>query len=509
MKKRMLAGLLSIALLLTACGSSTSTTSEAGDTKKDVLVVAQGADPKSLDPQATTDAPAGRVSSQIFENLVEQDEDMNVVPGLAESWDIVDGNTYVFHLRKGVKFHNGEELTANDVMYTFKRAAASPHAKSIMATIDVEECKVLDENTFEMKLSKPFGPILAHLAHNVLAIVNEKAIVEAGDAAGQKPVGTGPYKFSKWATGDRIELTRNDEYWGEKAKIKDIVIRTIPETASRTIELETGGIDVAIDVLPNDISRIEENPNTSISRSPDFSTNFIVLTCTQGPLQDVRVRQAINMAVNTDAIINVVYQGTGTKGSGPMSPTIWAHNSNIPQYEYNVEKAKQLLADAGYADGMKLSITTSDHQQRVDTCEMLQNQLKAVGIDLEISVMEWGAFLEKVYAGSLEMFALGWSAATGDPDYALYSQYHSSNHGESGNMAFYTNEDVDALLDKGRDATDENERKEAYLKAQELIMKDAPCIFLQHGEKIAGYTSALTKFNTHPSGTFNFSKFEF
>ncbi len=530
--KTITAAVLTSCLLLTACGQ-TSAPADKGSApsaapaapaassapaapsasnaapKKDVLVAAQGADPKTLDPQGTTDSPAGRVSSQIFENLVEQDEEMNIIPGLAEKWDIVDPSTYVFHLRKGAKFHNGEELKASDVMFTFKRAGESPHAKSIMATIDVESCKVIDDYTFEMKLSKPFGPILAHLAHNVMAIVNEKAVTESGDKVGQSPIGTGPYKFVKWTASDKIELTRFDDYWGDKAIIKDLVIRTIPETASRTIELETGGIDVAIDVPPNDIARLDAAPNTVVLKSKDFTTSFIVLTNTQGPLQDVRVRQAINMAVDTNAILNVIYQGTGLKGSGPMSPSIWGYNPSLKQYEYNVEKAKALLAEAGFPNGLKLTITTNETQQRIDICEMVQNQLKAVGIEVEIQIMEWGAFIEKVYVGGLEMFVLGWSAATGDPDYALYSQYHSSNHGEAGNMAFYTNKDVDGLLEKGRDSVDPEERKNAYMKAQELIMEDAPCVYLQHGEKINGFSADLTKYNVMPSGTLQFSRFSY
>lgn len=226
MKKlnRVLALLLVFAMLAAVgCGKSKSeeggaapeagTGAETGGETKDTLTIAQGADPVSLDPYGTTDTPAIRVASCIFETLVTRDDNGDIAPGLAESWEIVDDTTYIFHLRKGVKFHNGEELKASDVEFSFSKIAESPHASSIRATIDFENSKAVDDYTFEMKMTEPFGPILNHLGHAVMAIVNEKAYTEAGDGAGQNPVGTGPYKFVSWAASDRIVLEANEDYW--------------------------------------------------------------------------------------------------------------------------------------------------------------------------------------------------------------------------------------------------------------------------------------------------------
>lgn len=510
--KSAIAILLASTLMLGGCGSGSNTaaggpTKGEGAAKKDVIIVAQSADPKSLNPYGTTDTPAGRVSTQIFETLVNRDDSGTIIPGLAESWEIVDDTTYVFHLRKGAKFHNGEEFKASDVAFSFQEISKSPHASSVYATIDFANSKVVDDYTFEMKMTKPFGPILNHLCHQVMAIVNEKAFTEAGDAVAQNPVGTGPYKFVEWQAGDNIKLTRHDDYWGEKAKTKDVIFRCIPETSSRSIEVETGGVDVALGVQPSEIARLEGNPKVAVSRREAPTTNFVALTTTRPPLDNIKVRQAINMAINKQAIVDVVYQGTGKVARGPMSPTIWAFNESLPVYPYDVEAAKALLAEAGFPDGFKTTITTNEDQVRLDISEMVQAQLSPIGIEVEIVTMEWGAFIEKVYAGTLDMFALGWTADTGDPDYALYASFHSSMRGEGGNMSYYENAEVDKLLDLGRSSTDEAVRKEAYAKAQAIIWEEVPCVFLQHAEDIDAHNANLKGFTITPSGRLLISQY--
>lgn len=502
----------SIMLLLTACGSSNNSGEKSdGDENagKDQIVLAQSADPKSLDPYGTTDTPAGRITTQVFETLVARDEEGNIVPALAESWDIVDDSTYVFHLRKGVKFHNNEEFKASDVEFSFKKISESPHASSVRATIDFENSKAVDDYTFEMKMTEPFGPILNHLCHQVMAIVNEKAYTEAGDSVSQNPIGTGPYKFVTWKAGDRIELTRFDEYWGEKALTKDVIFRSIPETASRSIEVETGGIDVAIGIQPSEIERLESNPNVTIERHAAPSTNFLAMTTNKAPFDNVKVRQAINYAINKQAIIDVVYQGTGMVAKGPMSPTIWGFNEGLEPSEYNPDKAKALLKEAGYEGGLNITITTNEDQVRLDISEMIQAQLSEVGINVEIVTLEWGAFIEKVYVGALDMFVLGWTADTGDPDYALYASFHSSMKGEGGNMSFYNNTKVDALLDEGRKSTDEDTRLKAYEEAQKIIWEEVPCVFIQHAEDINAYNSNLKGFKAASDGKLLIKNFHY
>lgn len=426
--KKLIALLLSLCTMLTVVGCSNKADT-ADNGAKDTLVVAQGADPTSLDPYGTTDSPAIRVAHCVFETLVTRDDEGNIAPMLAESWDIEDDCTYIFHLRKGVKFHNGEELKASDVAFSFSKIAESPHASSIRATIDFENSKALDDYTFEMKLTEPFGPILNHLSHAVMAIVNEKAYTEAGDQVNEKPCGTGPYKFVAWYPADRIEMVAFDDYWGEKAAITNLTWRTIPEIASRSIEVEAGTVDVAIDIQASELARLEKVEKVTTFKEERSSINFICLNNLIAPFDNVKVRQAINMAIDVDAICNVVYQGTGAVAQAPMSKSVWAYNDNLPPHERNVEKAKELLAEAGYPDGFTCTMTCDQNQQRLDTAEMVQMQLAEIGITMKIASMERGTFIDNVISGNLEMFGLGWTADTGDPDYALFASFHSSMHG--------------------------------------------------------------------------------
>ena len=503
--KKLIALLLSLCTMLTVVGCSNKADT-ADNGAKDTLVVAQGADPTSLDPYGTTDSPAIRVAHCVFETLVTRDDEGNIAPMLTESWDIEDDCTYIFHLRKGVKFHNGEELKASDVAFSFSKIAESPHASSIRATIDFENSKALDDYTFEMKLTEPFGPILNHLSHAVMAIVNEKAYTEAGDQVNEKPCGTGPYKFVAWYPADRIEMVAFDDYWGEKAAITNLTWRTIPEIASRSIEVEAGTVDVAIDIQASELARLEKVEKVTTFKEERSSINFICLNNLIAPFDNVKVRQAINMAIDVDAICNVVYQGTGAVAQAPMSKSVWAYNDNLPPHERNVEKAKELLAEAGYPDGFTCTMTCDQNQQRLDTAEMVQMQLAEIGITMKIASMERGTFIDNVISGNLEMFGLGWTADTGDPDYALFASFHSSMHGEGGNMSFYTNPEVDRLLDLGRSSTDPEVRKDAYYKVQEIVWNEVPCVFLQCPEDLYAYNSNLKNFATNADGSIKFAQ---
>ena len=516
MKKLLAAALAAMMMLsMTACGNESQKPENADAAQgsetaaKDTLVIAQGADPKSLDPYGTTDTPAIRVAKCIYESLVELDDEGNVVPGLAESWEVVDDTTYVFHLRKGVKFHNGEELKASDVAFSFSQIEKSPHAESIRATIDFANSKVIDDYTFEMKMTEPFGAILNHMAHAVMAIVNEKAYTEAGDQVSQKPCGTGPYKFVDWATGDRIDLVAFDEYWGEKPNIKNVVWRAIPEASTRTVEVEAGTSDIIIDAPANEIDRLESNSKVKVLRHAASSVDFLAFNNTIAPFDNVKVRQAINMAINKEAIQKVVFHDTGVIAQAPMSSAVWAFNDKLEPSQYNPEAAKALLAEAGYPDGFTMTITCDESQQRHDIAEMAQEMLAPLGIKVEIRPMERGAYIDKVIAGELECFSLGWTSDTGDPDYALYASFHSSQHGAAGNMSFYTNAKVDELLQTGRVSTDPEVRKQAYLEAQEIIWDEVPCVFLHCQENLFAYNANLQDFAVDFGGELKIAQMHF
>lgn len=491
-----------IVLMLAAvgCGKGSENANGGNGTVKDTLIVAQGADAKTLDPHASNDNPSSRVIKQINETLVVQDENMELQPGLAESWEKIDDLTFEFKLKQGVKFHNGEELKASDVKFTLLRALESPNVGHIVGAINKNAIEIVDDYTIRIATTEPFAPLLAHLAHTGASILSEKAVTEAGDDYGQKPVGTGVFKFVKWTSGDSIELTAFDEYHGEKAKVKNLTFRNIAEATNRTINLETGEIDIAYDVLPSDLKRVEEHKDLTLYRLVNLSTSYIGFNTQKKPFDDVRVRQAINHAVDVESIIEAVMQGVGSVAKGPLGPNVWASNQSLKAYEYDIEKAKQLLADAGYADGFKTSIWTNDNKTRMDIAEIVQNQLRAINIETEVKVVEWGAYLDGTARGEHDMFILGWTTVTGDPDYGLYALFHSSQFGDAGNRTFYGNAKVDELLDKARVSADPAEREALYLEAQELVRDDAPWIFLNSGEYLDGARSNVGGFVQHPAG---------
>lgn len=497
-----------LALVVTGCGGGQNAdpgndSSQGEQTPggvKDTLVVGQGADAVSLDPHATNDQPSSRVSKQIYETLVGQNEAMELEPALAESWTKVDDLTFEFKLKQGVKFHNGEELKASDVKFTLLRALQSSHVSHIVGAIDPEGIEVVDDYTIRIATKEPFAPLLAHLAHTGAAILNEKAVTEAGDDYGQHPVGTGPFKFEKWNVGDSIELVRFDEYHGTPAKVAKVVIRNIAENNARTIELETGGVDIAYDIQPSDVKRVESNSDLVLLRDANLSTTYIGFNVGKAPFNDVRVRQAINHAVDTEAIVEAVYQGVGSPSRGPLGPNVFASHQGLQPYEVDIEKAKALLAEAGYPDGFKTSIWTNENQQRMDIAEIVQNQLRQINIEAEVKVMEWGAYLQGTSNGEHDMFILGWTTVTGDPDYGLYALFHSSQFGDAGNRTFYSNPKVDELLDKARVSVDQSEREALYKEAQEIIRDEAPWIFTWDGENLAGTRANVKGFKQHPAG---------
>jgi len=469
-------------------------------TQADVLQVGQGADANTLDPHATSDIPSSRVMSQIYDTLVNQNENMEIEPGLAKSWRYIDDFTIEFKLKEGVKFHNGEEFTSKDVKFTLLRGVESPYIGHIIGQIDPNGIKIIDDYTIQISTNEPYPPMLVNLAHIAGSMLNEKAVTEAGYDYGMNPVGTGAFKFDTWNMGDSIELVKFNDYHGEKAKVERVVFKNIAQYISRLDELEKEKIHIAYDISPSGIKRIEEHDQITLQRSPSFSTTYIGFNAQQEPYNDIRVRQAINYAVNMDMIVETVMQGAAEVASGPLGSSVWAFNQSLKPYEYDIEKAKTLLSEAGYEDGFKTNIWVNDNQQRRDIASIVAKQLNEIGIDVEIKVVEWGEYLYGTADGKHDMFVLGWVTVTGDPDYGLYSLFHSSQFGAMGNRTFYANEKVDKLLDKGREETDSKTRKTYYLEAQEIIREEAPWIFAWTTENLVGIRNNVKGFTQHPSG---------
>ena len=467
----------------------------------DTLTVAQGADAKTLDPQGSNDQPSSRITKQIYDTLFVQDENMVVHPGLAETYEIVEEGTVLnIKLREGVKFHNGEILTANDVKFTILRALDSPDVAHIVGPVTSVE--VIDDLNLVITMEYAFAPILSHLSHTAISILNEKAVLEAEATGsyGQNPIGTGPYKFVSWTIGDNVKLTRNDEYYDTAAIVPNLVFRSIPEDSSRLLELEAGGVDIVYDIAPSDIERAETTEGMELVRSSNFSNSYIGFNTKKAPFDNVKVRQAINLALDMETIVEAVYYGSGQPAKGPMGEKVWAYNTELKGYGYDVEAAKALLAEAGFQDGFTTTIWTNENPQRMQIAEIVQNQLGQIGITATVETVEWATYLDGTAAGEHDMFILGWVAVTGDPDYALYANFHSEAQGAAGNRTFYSNPTVDALLDEARVSADPAVREAAYKEVQQIIFDEAPWIFVQEGEDLTAIGSDVEGFVNNPAG---------
>ena len=507
--KLLLTMMLVLALVLTACGGGADDVDPdmpegevvQGEANPDAsIVVALGSDVVSLDPHSTNDQQSSRVMAQLYQGLVAADDDLEIVPALAESWEQSeeDPRMWTFHLREGVQFHNGEELKASDVVFTIERMIDSPEVAHILEV--VESVEALDDYTVVLKTSENFAPILNHLSHTASVILNEKAVTEGGEDYSDNPVGTGPFKFVNHLPGESVTVERFEDYWGEKAGVAEVVFKPYLEGSQRRIGLETGEIDIAYDIEPIDFMAVEDNPDLILHSGQSLSSAYIGMNCEKEPFDNELVRQAINYAINVEDVIASAKEGAAEPSAGPLNSAVFGFDPDAKPYPHDIEKAKELLAEAGYADGFETSIWTNDNPTRVRICEIVQSNLAEIGVDVKIEQMEWATYLDGTGRGDHEMYILGWVTVTGDADYGLYPLFHSSQHGSAGNRSFYTNPAVDELLETGRKSTDEAERLEVYKEVQQIIVEEAPQVFLYFDDQTTGTQNDIAGFVQNPAG---------
>lgn len=478
--------------MFAGCGKSEAT--KPAVKAKDALIVATAYDAKSLDPHAVNDVASSNVMTQIYETLIQMNDKNEVVPMLAESYKQIDDVTYEFKLKKGVKFHNGEEMKASDVKFSFIRASKSAPIAHIMGDIDVDSFKMPDDYTISFKIKTASTGFLSSLVHTGGTILSEKAVTAAGDKYAMNPVGTGPFKFISWTKGDKVELERFNDFHGDKPKFSKMTLRVIPEPTNRAIELESGGVDIAYEISTNDIKRVQDNEKLQILRVVDNSTQYLGFNNKKKPFDDLKVRQAISYAIDTTSVVNTVWRGVGKVAVGPIGPNVRYSDKTLKTHEYNVEKAKALLKEAGLPNGFKTTIWTNEKKERVDMATIMQSQLKEVGIDVEIKVLEWGAYLDGLAKAQQDMFIVGWTCQTPDPDMAVYAPFHSSKMGSGGNYAYFNDPKADELIMKGRTMKDSDERKTVYEQLQKEIVEQAPWIFLSNGEQVVGASKSVKGF---------------
>lgn len=465
----------------------------------DDLIVAAAYDAKALDPAVTIDAPSIFVGIHIHENLLCIDENSNLIPQLAESYDQIDPTTYRFALRKGIKFHNGEELKASDVKFSMDRVMSPIGSATRAYSKDLASVEVIDDYTVQMKLKQPSTPFLMLLTLSWGGIVNEKAVRAAGDNYAMNPIGTGPFRLIDWKRGDRITLERYEDYWGERPRYKTLIFRSLPEPTSRVVELETGGADLALEIPVNEIDRVLSGNNTTLLRTLGSSYTVMGFNCERAPFDNPEVRKAISLAIDTEGIHKAVQRGVGTVPLGPLPTFMPYFDSTLPKHEYAPQKAKSILEKLGIKN-MNMTLWTNEKKERVDMATIIQAQLAEIGVRVDIRVMEWGAYLQGLKEKANDAFIMGWLNNVPDPDPLCSAVFFSQVKGQT-NWCFFGDKRIDELIESGRQKPEGPERGAIYKELQQRIVNElVPCLYMSADEVRVGANKQVRGLILYPRG---------
>lgn len=473
---------------------------------RDDLVVAFDREPATLDPLGNNVNVKRMIETNIFDTLLKFDDNLKPSPCLAESWEQVDDLTWKFNLRKDVKFHNGDPLTSKDVKFSFERIHGGTGGNDSVSEFDPEGYETPDDYTFILKTLKPYAFTEAQLCSAATSIVPEKAVTEmGGDAFGRSPVGSGPYKFVSWTAGDNITIERNDDYWGDKSILKTVKFRIITESASRTIDLESGGVDITLGLPNSDADRIEQNPDTQLIISTGATDRYIAFNCQKDVFKDKRVRQALNYATDKESIRVVCYGDETSEVMDSVVPsTLPGHTADLAQYDYDVEKAKALLEEAGYGDGMEVEFMYLANSTNNMLAELLQQMWGQVNVTLVLKPTESGALTTALNKGEQELCCAGTSYALFEAGAGLYNMFHSEKMYSGSARANLSSPEVDQVIDEIIVTGDADKREELVVKAQELIHEESPFIYLAFTKNIIGAGSKVRGFVATPTTMYDF-----
>lgn len=473
--------------------NSAAVESDPAAASKDNLVIALPGEPQSLDPYAHSMYYNFMAATLIFDTLLSKDADGNYVPELATSWEFTDDLTLHMKLRDDVTFHDGSKFTAEDVKFTLKTAAESSFSSSIFAWYDAENTNVISDTEIDIKLNYAYAAVLEVLSSIRSGIVNKAAYEADPSSYTRSPIGTGPMKVDNWYSGDRIELVANDNYWGQLPAFKTCTFRVVVEASSRTIELETGGIDIAVDLPYSDWSRVESDPNMKLVSGRTNNMASLVFNNSYELFSDIRVRQALAYALDINSLVQVCWEGTADVAEGFYASSLLGFKKEGP-YEYNPEKAKQLLADAGYPDGFEFTYTTYQTSLNQNFAEVLKNMWAQIGVTVNIDIVDLATFTDMNNAGQLTAALMTPSVAIADPSAALIlypitrtiSLRHNDQH-------------IQDLLDAGSSTYDESERVRIYEELQDYLQSMTYTVPVAYPTFAFGTAANVTGFNFEPS----------
>lgn len=474
---------------------------------RDTLVMIIEASPSNLDPRIGTDAASERIGTLLFDSLVQRDEHFNMQPALAERWEMPDAKTYVFHLRRDVKFHDGRPLTARDVKWTFDSllngTVVSARAGAYRL---VESVEAPDAATVIFHLKEPFASLLWNLSNGSMGIVP----YGSGKDFNQSLIGSGPFKFVRAELDREVVIERNDGYWGEKPKLRRVRFAVVPDTTTRALELDKGSADIAINALTADmVATIRQQGKLAVETRAGTTLAYLAFNLRDPILKDVRVRRALAYAIDRRPLIEYLWRGLARPADSVLPPQHWAYNGEVQKYEHDPAKANAILDAAGYrrgADGVRFRLTmkTSTEESTRLMAAVLQQQLRAAGIALDIRTFEFATFYSDVTKGSFQLFSLRWIGGNEDPDIFEYIFYSTSTPPKRANRGYYSNPRVDALIEAGRRELDQGKRKAIYGELQQVLAEDLPYIDLWYFDNVAVHSRRVANLHLNPSGNYEF-----
>lgn len=459
------------------------------------LIIADGVDATTLDGHLYTDSPTAERMDHICETLFDMTPEGRLEPRLAVSSSFsADGKRLTLKLRSGVKFHDGTPFDSKAVKFNLDRILDRETRAPWRSLIDrVTEVVSLDPSTVVLLMNTPFSPLLVHLSHTGTCMQSPTAIQTKGVDYARSPVGTGPFKFKEWVRGDRVVVARHDDYWGEKANLDEIQWKVIPDDGARVLAVEAGSVHIAKRVPPREIERLRGVRGLRVEIVPSLRTIYVAFNVTKPPFNNKKVRQAMNYAINKEAIVKAILAGAGRVSDAPIVPAVFGYAKTMT-YEYDLDRARALLREAGFPTGLKAVFhhPTGRYIRDAEVAAAIQGLARRIGVELELQTMDFAsyiAFLNKpVTESTVQMYMLGWGTVTSDADYGLYSLFHSINWPPPGfNRGFYKNATTDSLLDRARTTLDPDERKRLYAQAMGIIMDDAPWIFLYSESQVTAY----------------------
>ena len=465
--------------------------------------------PANLDPRVGTDAFSERIDELLFDSLLRKDEHFNLHPWVAESWSIPDPLTYVFHLRSGIRFHDGTPLTAKDVKWSIDSMTNGTVVSSKTATTSyqhIASIEAADDRTVIFHMKEPDSGLPWNLSDGAMGIVpygSDKSFA-------LHPVGSGPFKFVRNVQDTEVVILRNDNYWAEKPKVESVRFAVVPDTTTRALELRKGSADIQINSLTADmVGSLISDPGLQLEQAPGTPVQYLGFNLRDAVLSDVRIRQAIAYAIDIQPIIRYLWRNTVRAASSVLPPQHWAYDSNLRPYPHDPEKAKQLLKQAGYSPDpgkrLHLIMKTSTEETSRLLAVILQQQLHEVGIDLELRTFEFATFYSDVVKGAFQIYTLRWvGGANQDPEIFEYIYDSKSFAPRRANRSYYSNPQIDALIEQGRSELDEHKRKQIYAKIQQQTLQDLPTLNLWYFDNVIVHTARVKNVHPDPAGNYDF-----